>query len=181
MNERPIDGEPSSPHRPWYRRPGGIAAAVVVAGSFALWAYALSGVARRDPPDTLADKAYASRAEQVCAPYRRIVDALPPAPASKTPQDRAAVLGEATDTLTEMVAGLRTIAPDNPADQAIVDAWLQDWDHYLADRYAYRDKLATGTDAKFLLTSSFGVIYTRSMDNLATVNAMPSCITPGDV
>ena len=117
----------------------------------------------------------------MCAPYRRIVDALPPAPASKTPQDRAAVLGEATDTLTEMVAGLRTIAPDNPADQAIVDAWLQDWDHYLADRYAYRDKLATGTDAKFLLTSSFGVIYTRSMDNLATVNAMPSCITPGDV
>ena len=106
---------------------------------------------------------------------------LPPAPASKTPQGRAEVLGRANDTLTEMLDQLRTLAPDNDADRAIVDAWLVDWDHYLGDRRAYRDKLATGTDAKFLLTSSFGVIYTKSMDNLATVNAMPSCITPGDV
>ena len=74
-----------------------------------------------------------------------------------------------------------TIAPDNDTDGAIVDAWLRDWDRYIQDRRSYRDKLQTGNDAKFVLTSDTGVIYTKSMDNLATVNDMPSCATPGDV
>ena len=153
----------------------------MVAGSFALWTYAFSGLAKKDPPDTLADKAYAAAAETLCAPYRAYVDALPPAPASKTPVDRAVVLGDATEALTEMVASLRATGPDNAADQYIVAKWLADWDQYIADRTAYRDVLATGTDAKFVLTSTDGEIYTKSMDNLATVNAMTSCGTPGDV
>lgn len=181
MNDRTSSPDRPAGHRTWYRRPGGLAAAVVVIGSFILWGYALSGVARRDPPDTLADKAYAAQAETVCAPYRQAVDALPPAPAAKSPVDRAEVLGQANDTLAAMVADLRTIGPDNDTDRAIVDAWLRDWDHYLQDRRVYRDQLATGADAKFILTSDSGVIYTKSMDNLATVNAMPSCATPGDV
>lgn len=173
--------DPTVPRRPWFRRPSGLAAAAAVAASFALWTYAFSGLARKDPPDTLADKAYAARAEAVCAPYRALVDALPPAPASRTPADRAIVLGEATDALTRMVDSLRTIGPDNAGDQYIVTKWLADWDQYLADRTAYRDILATGTDAKFVLTSPDGEFYTKSMDNLATVNAMTSCATPGDV
>lgn len=169
------------PARPWFRRPTGILAALTVTASFGLWTYAFSGLARRDPPDTLQDSAYAAKAEALCAPRREVVDALPPAPAARDPQERAGVLSEANVTLRAMVADLRTIEPDNPTDAAIVTKWLQDWDTYLGDREAYAGVLATGTDARFILTSPDGEIYTKSMDNLATVNDMLSCGTPGDV
>ena len=181
MKNRPTRPERTPGHRPWYRPPGGILAAVAVLASFILWIYALSGVARKDPPDTLADKVYAAEAERRCAPYRQTVDGLPPAPAATSPEDRATVLGQANATLAAMVVDLRTLGPDNDADRVIVDAWLRDWDRYLQDRRSYQQVLATGTDAKFVLTSDDGFIYTKSMDNLATVNDMPSCSTPGDV
>ncbi len=171
----------SPKRRPWYRRPSGIAAATVVAASFLLWTYALSGVARKDPPDTLADSDYGAAAQALCAPFRISVDALPPAPASKTPQERAVVLGAATEELRQMVAALRTISPNNGPDQYIVTKWLADWDQYLADRTAYRDILASGKDARFVLRSFDGEFYTKSMDNIAAVNNMRSCDTPGDV
>ncbi len=169
------------PHRAWYQRPSGLTAALIVAGSFALWIYAFSGVAKKDPPDTLRDQVYAAKAEAICAPTLTFINSLPPAPAAKTPQQRAAVLDQANQALTQLVPKLRAIAPDNQFDRAIVDAWLRDWDQYLIDRGDYQRVLATGTDAQFTLTAKPGGIYTKSMDNLAKVNAMASCATPGDV
>ena len=67
----------SKPRRPWYRRPTGVITAIIVAGSFGLWTYAFSGAARKDPPDTLRDPAYAAQAEALCAPTRAFVLGLP--------------------------------------------------------------------------------------------------------
>lgn len=169
------------PRRRWYRRPGGIAAAAVVVGSFALWAYAFSGLARKDPPDTLHDMAYRRQAEALCAPSWRAVAALPPAPAEPDVTSRARTLAQANAELTAMVQRLRTITPDNEADRAIVSQWLGDWDQYLRDRAEHQQVLAGGRDAQFTLTLKDGENYTKSMDNLAVVNDMGSCATPGDV
>jgi hypothetical protein len=185
---RPSPASPAEAHRapagaarPWYRRPTGLAAAAVVLASFALWIYAFSGLARKDPPDTLRDLAYVAEAEARCEPARRAIDALPPAPAARDPQDRAATLSEANDHLAGMLRRLRTVQPDNDADRLIVSGWLADWDRYLADRRSYAATLASGRDAPFTLTGRDGTDYTKSMDHLAEVNPMPSCATPGDV
>ncbi len=175
-----LDPVPRPPRR-WYRRPGGIGAAVVVAGSFALWAYAFSGAAKKDPPDTLHDAAFGQTAEAMCAPVKADIDALPPAPAAHDPQERAATLYQANELLAAQLAELRTPPRGDAFDTGIIDQWLADWDQYLIDRTQYADILATGTDAKFVITARDGEDYTKSMDNFAKVNDMPSCATPGDV
>lgn len=174
-------GGPDPARRPWYRRPTGWLLALIVAGSFVLWFYAFSGLARRDPPDTLDEAAYAAAAQPICAASRARIDALPIAQATRSPEERAAVLSDATDELVVMVDRLRDLTPGTDRDRAIVTAWLEDWDRYVADRRAYAAVLATGTDAQFVLTARNGEIYTKSMDNLATVNDMLECKTPGDV
>lgn len=171
----------TGPTRRWYRRPSGIATAVIVAGSFGLWTYAFSGLAAKDPPDMLADLAYRQRAEAVCAPARAFVDGLPPAPAATDPIDRSNTLAQANERLGAMVAELRSTSPSGDRDRAIVEQWLGDWDRFLRDRIDYQQVLATGRDAQFTLTLKDGENYTKSMDNLATVNDMGSCATPGDV
>lgn len=175
------DPRRTGPRPPWYRRPMGWLLALIVAGSFALWIYAFSGLARRDPPDTLDDPAYAAAAQAVCAVSRDRIDALPVAQASRSPEERAGVLREATAELDTMVGRLRTLEPGTERDRAIVTEWLADWERYLTDRRAYADVLATGTDAQFVLTPKEGEIYTKAMDNLAKVNDMAACATPGDV
>lgn len=167
--------------RRWYQRPSGIAAAIVVAGSFGLWTYAFSGAARRDPPDTLSDPAFATAAEPICAETRTVIDGLEPAAAATDPIDRANTLRQANEALAGLVTRLRTIEPTNDFDRDIVTKWLTDWDQYLVDRNAYADTLSTGEDALFRLTTRNGQDYTKSMDNFATVNDMGSCATPGDV
>ncbi|MCC6435512.1 MAG: hypothetical protein IT196_10825 [Acidimicrobiales bacterium] len=171
----------SKPRRPWYRRPTGVITAIIVAGSFGLWTYAFSGAARKDPPDTLRDPAYAAQAEALCAPTRAFVLGLEPAAAATDPIDRAATLRQANAAIAELRRELATLRPTNDFDRNIVDQWLVDWDQYLTDRAAYTEILATGEDALFKLTARNEQDYTKSMDNFATVNDMPSCKTPGDV
>ncbi|MFN0029280.1 MAG: hypothetical protein ACKV2O_19155 [Acidimicrobiales bacterium] len=155
--------------------------AVVVVGSFGFWGYALSGTAAKDPPDTLTDENYRRSAQALCQPLRDAIDALPPAPSATSPQDRAEVLGVANDRVVEMVAGLRTLQPDPARDQRIVTEWLADWERYLTDRGDYLAVLREGRDEPFRLTLKDGNNYTKAMDNLAEINDMPACATPGDV
>ena len=73
------------------------------------------------------------------------------------------------------------MVPADGPDRALVLAWLDDWDSYLDSRDDYARRVRTDPRARFLVDDRDGQAITVPMDNLATVNRMPSCVTPGDV
>lgn len=175
-------GGPARPARRWWQRPGKIALALAVAASFGIWVYAFSPFPSRRAVDTLEDTAFPTAAEPRCAEARARLEALPSGIEAETAEARAASLDASTDVLDAMVSELRALAPpeDHP-DAATIDAWLDDWERYLADRRDYAERLREDGSARFQLSDRNGQAVTVAMDNLANVNDMPSCATPGDV
>lgn len=183
-----LDGHrPSEPgaraplQRPWWRRPVPLGIAVVVIVTFLPWGYALVGLARKTPPDTLADKAFGQAGEPLCKAARADIDALTPARDAKTALERAGTLDQATDRVQQLVVDLRRLPVTSEVDRSIVEPWLADWDRYVADRRAYSQTLRVNSRARFVLTLRDGIDYTRLMDAMAEVNHMSSCKVPGDV
>lgn len=168
------------PGRQW--TPGRVAAAAVVAGLVAMWAYAFSGAASHESPLRVADRRWAGEAAAACAPMVAAVDALPPANQASTPEERAAVLRRANDEVAAAIDRLAAVAPPADAgDARMVERWLADWRTYLGDRVAYADLLAAGRDERFTLTAVNGDAITEQMDDFALYNDLPDCETPGDV
>lgn len=155
----------------------------VIIVSALVWIYALSGAARRDPPNKLSVPDFATAAEPICADAMAALDALPAAATASGPQERADVLDEGGAILSAMVDdGLRPLAPTAPArDAEMVQEWLSDWDTYIADRAGYADRLREDPDARFYVSEKERMQITKGIDDLAEVNEMPSCATPGDV
>ncbi|MDH4146922.1 MAG: hypothetical protein OEY23_17325, partial [Acidimicrobiia bacterium] len=77
-----------------------------VVASFAFWAYALSGAARRTPPDTLSDQAFAAFAEPVCDEAVQRLEQLPTAASARDAAERSVTLRQATGLLRDMVRTL---------------------------------------------------------------------------
>src|SRR4051794_28693101 len=94
--------EPLPVKRPWWRRPGGLLLAGVVVASFLFWIYALSGLAKRDPPDSLQRPDFAERAEPRCATTAAAVAELPPAQTARDPAERADTVDAGTRLLRAM-------------------------------------------------------------------------------
>lgn len=161
--------------------PTRVLAAAVVIGSFSLWVVALGRIGVSDPLDTLEDRAFAEAAEPRCAAALADVERLPPASAARTATERAVTIDEATDRLEALVGELRALAPGSGEDGRVVAAWLDDWATYLGDRRGYAARLRDDETAELQLSTRRGQDITRPMDNLANVNGMPSCATPGDV
>ena len=85
----------------------------------------------------------------------------------------------------DRTADLQDLAHDAPglsrAYGALVVAWLNDWDTYLSSRDDYARRVRTDPRARFLVDQRDRQAITVPMDNLAKVNRMASCVTPGDV
>jgi hypothetical protein len=157
-----------------------VVGAAVVA-SFGLWVVALARIGVGDPPDTLANGAFPAAAEPRCAAALADIELLPAAMTARSATERAATLDQATDRLDALVGELHALAPTDGEDAVTVRAWLDDWGTYLADRRDYATRLRSDERAEFQLSTRNGQGITRPMDNLAEVNDMPSCTTPGDV
>lgn len=162
--------------------PGRVAAIVVVVALVAMWVYAFSGLAAKDPPDLLDDPTFSAAAEPLCAEAVDRLDALPRALEATTPEERATTVAQANAVLTAMVGDLRAIAPDDQdRDSRITGRWLDDWETHLADRAAYVEDLQAGSEAPPVFTARGGRSITATIDNFAKVNAMASCTTPLDI
>ena len=92
------------------------------------------------------------------------------------------MLDESGAVLTAMIADLRPLAPTSPTrDAEMAEEWLTDWETYVADRAAYAERLREDPNARFYVSEKDRMQITKAIDNLAEVNDMPSCTTPGDV
>ena len=186
-----------SPSRSRWRLLGKWLGGLFVAGSFVFWAWAFSPWARTENPGRLDDRGFVRWADQRCAQAQEAIDALPTARQAASRQERADQVDRGTDEVEALVADIRRRAEaslpvstegNGPPDADLVDAWLEDWDVYIADRRSHSTRLRTADEdtpdreLRFLLVDlTEGSTYTERMDGFARLNNMDNCQVPGDV
>ena len=134
--------------------------------------------------DELADQAFPTQAEKICAASLAQVEKLPLANLAANPDERAANVEKSNTIFRQMIQDLRPIAPDKPSEVAQgVNEWLNDWDIYIDNREEYVQNLRKDPEARFLEStkgsSTKGI--TRAINGFAQVNRMESCTTPADL
>ncbi|NND76234.1 MAG: hypothetical protein HKN44_14635 [Ilumatobacter sp.] len=142
----------------------------------AFWVWALF-FASKTAVNKIEDRAWAERAETICAPVKaqlRQLELL----ADPDLTVRADLVVESTDLLAAMLDDLDAVEPSDAKGQAIVPQWLADWRQLVRDRYAYADRLRAGTDGPFTETAVAGVPITERIETFAGDNEMPSCAPP---
>lgn len=156
------------------------------------WVYALFFY---DPGlliDELPDRTFPEAAEEVCARAQTEFDALPFANESDSADARAETVAASNLIFEQMLSELRPLvddaevvysAPDEQRYAAGIGDWVDDWGTYLGDRQQYVENLANDDDARFLETTKGSDTkgITRAINSFAQVNAMTSCVTPGDL
>jgi len=144
---------------------------------FALfWIWALF-FASKTAVNKVDDRAWAARAEQICAEVRPQLQALE-AQASNDLAVRAGLVRQSTDLLEQMLKDIVAVPPTDAKGQAIVPEWEADYRILLADRYRYADTLASGKDGPFTETAVQSVPVTERIETFAGDNEMPSCAPP---
>ena len=156
---------------------------VLAASSTFVWIGAIVYGAVGDPhlAGWLDDRTFPKAAEPICKKAMADVAKFPPAHESKTPADRAIVIRGTTARLQRMLTDLRHVVPDSK-DAKWIDEWIDDWGVHIKDRLDFARRLETkGADQEFFETTKAGAQISKSLDNYAEINEMPSCETPGDV
>ena len=173
------DAEPMS----FGRRAARITALVVAVAIAGLWAYALWGPTKKDPPGLLSDHSWAVTAQGICTDAAAALAVLPPAYESKGNTARAEVIDEANGSLAIMVERLTQGAPsaDSGDDGRMIQEGLGDWRTYLGDRERYVVALEDDPDARFLVSEKDKRQITEPIDFFAKYNEMENCMTPGDL
>jgi len=140
------------------------------------WAWALF-FASKTSVNKIEDRAWAERAEVICAPVKEQLRAFE-MQADPSLDVRADLVVQSTDTLGRMLDDLIAVTPSDAKGQAIVPRWIADWRQLLDDRYAYSERLRDGQNVPFTETAVNGVPITERIENFAGDNEMPSCAPP---
>lgn len=167
----------------WGWTPGRVFAALGVLAMVGFWVWAFSPLAPRGHPDELDDPSFSDAAEQQCAAVLARIEAeIPAANEARDALDRASQIERSSDLFAGLLTDLRTMAPARTTrDGDLVHRWLDDWQTYLGDRYAYAADFRNGIDGPLSVTSIQGGQITDPIDSFANANAMPSCASPTDV
>ena len=156
---------------------------VLAASSTLVWIGAIiyGAVAEYHLAGYLEDRRFPTAAEPICKKAMADVKKFPPAPESKTPADRADVVAGSTARLQQMLDDLSSVVPPG-ADAKWINQWLADWRVHLSDRMDFVDRLRRkGASQEFFESTKAGTQISKSLDNYAEINKMPSCATPADV
>lgn len=140
------------------------------------WGWALF-FADKTAVNKIEDRAWAERAEAICAPVKlelRVLDGE----TRSDPVERADLVVESTDLLARMLDDLIAVEPTDGKGKAIVPEWIADYRSLLDDRYAYADVLRSGANVPFTETPVQGVPITERIETFAGDNEMPSCAPP---
>jgi hypothetical protein len=150
-----------------------------------MWVYAF-GFAPRESINRVRDHAWAARQEAVCKSTNQARSAL--AELTKlNPKDtaqlahKAELIDKATDQLDAMLEKIREDKPTDAKGQAIVPAWLADYEIYIKDRRDYAQLLRSGKNGIFTESMSEGIPITEKLGTFARDNHMDSCVPPLDL
>lgn len=148
----------------------------VIVGFIAFWVWALF-FASKEAVNKIEDRAWAERAETICADYDTQIRALE-AQRSADLDVRAGLVVQSTDLLSAMLDEVVAIEPTDAKGQAIVPAWEDEYRTLIQDRYRYAQQLRDGNNVPFTETAIKGIPITERIETFAGDNEMPSCAPP---
>jgi hypothetical protein len=158
---------------------------VSVAGLATFWAWALF-FASKEAVNKIDDRAWAERAERICATAQAQRDRLtderrldPDDPAMLA--ERAGIVDEATAIVETMLDDVVAVPPDDGKGQAIVPQWEADYRTYLENRREFTALLRSGENQPFRETAVDGIPISEKLEQFASDNEMPSCAPPRDL
>jgi len=131
------------------------------------------------PPRTVTDEAFITAANEQCrAELTPLKEARPRAgtPEGRDPGPDAAVadrVDDADDRLSDLADDLRGLARQSP-DEADVQTWLAEWDHYAEVGHDYADAVRDG-DSRQRQLASEGATSGQRADLFARGNGLKDC------
>jgi len=150
-----------------------------------MWVYAF-GFAPRESINRVRDHAWAARQEAVCKATNEerssLADLTKLNPKNNVElSHKADLIDKATDQLDSMLEKIREDKPSDAKGQAIVPAWLSDYEIYVKDRRDYAQQLRSGKNGLFSESMSEGIPITEKLGTFARDNHMDSCVPPLDL
>jgi len=143
--------------------------------------------ASKEPINRIHDRAWAARAETICAAavkqrlaladFRTLQDAGP-----TMIRQRADIVDHATDIVEQMLDDVVAVTPSDVKGQDLVPQWTADYRTYIADRRAFTASLReSGKNLPFYETATQGIPISERMEVFAADNGMASCAPPHDL
>lgn len=164
---------------------GRIAALGALVVFIVFWTWALF-FAPKEPINRFEDRAWAERAEEVCAELQerradladfRRFDPTDP----ELMRQRADLIDASTDIVEEMIDRISSTLPTDPKGAELVPLWVADYREYLGNRRAYAELVRQGVDEPFREARRDNLPVTERLEVFATDNAMGSCAPPRDI
>jgi hypothetical protein len=126
----------------------------------------------------VSDTAFEVAATQVCSQTVQIFDTATSLPKDPSRDQSANFLENVAATFQTMVSQLHALAVNAP-NQPAVNAWLSDWDAYVAFGHTYAEAVRTGHDGALVQSDSARVgAIRRRIRAFAAVNHMRKCRFP---
>lgn len=153
-------------------------------GAFWVWALFFSS---KEAINKIGDRAWAARAEQICAAANEAREALTDTtridrPTPELMAQRADVVDRATDLVEAMIDDVMAVAPTDPKGAAIVPDWAADYRTYIGDRREYAESIrSSGENLAFYETQVDGIPLSEKLETFAGDNEMPACAPPRDL
>ncbi len=182
--------DPTTEQPPLRRRLGvwGWLFALICVGFAVFWVWALF-FASKEAVNKIGDRAWAARAEGICATakndmqalhdFRRIDHDSPQLAAMLA--ERADIVDRATDLVEHMLDEVVVVMPADPKGLALVPQWEADYRTLIANRREYSDELRQGHDESFHEAAVDGIPISDKLTRFAGDNYMPSCAAPLDL
>jgi hypothetical protein len=165
--------------------PWPIVLTVVVVGFAAFWIWALF-FASKESVNKFEDRAWAQRAEEICA--RADAERVALSDLREVDADDLTMLAErgdlvdrATDVVEQMLDEVVAVPPTDAKGRALVPLWEADYRTYLEDRRRFADRLRAGTNDPFTEAAVEGIPISDKLETFAGDNEMPSCAPPHDL
>ena len=149
-----VMADPTTEQPPLRRRLGvwGWLFALICVGFAVFWVWALF-FASKEAVNKIGDRAWAARAEGICATakndmqalhdFRRIDHDSPQLAAMLA--ERADIVDRATDIVEHMLDDVVVVMPTDPKGQALVPQWEADYRTFIANRREYSRRAAPGS------------------------------------
>ena len=149
----------------------------LLAGAGVLYA-ATAILTTRRPPRTMTDATFVRQADALCARTLPKLRAVRPSSGSTKSPSLPAVAARVDDVSNQLAAfatELRAI-PVRAENVAQVDAWLHEWDVYIAVGHRYAAAVRTGNDKQYSAVAKQGVPPVRAIARFARGNRIDNCV-----
>lgn len=159
---------------------------ILIGAAFAVfWVWALF-FASKEALNKIGDRAWADRAEAICAAADAERIALVDLREIDTDDaadlaERAGIVDRATDVVEGMLDDVVAAPPADDKGADLVPQWEDDYRTYIGNRRDFTARLRNGENEPFTEAAVDGIPISEKLEQFAGDNEMPSCAPPQDL